>query len=133
MVIECLAGGPDATTQLKLTLKNMKKGAQDCSNQAAAVDKSFSEWLAYLEELHRACLAKETSVAIQRSVNETQLAAKQAQQTANKTAVDAADKAMKDLGESLTVAREAYKKASDEFPNGRLNFPRETEQLLSFF
>ena len=98
----------------------MKKEAKECSSKAAEVDKSFSEWLGYIKELHQCCVAKETSNEKQRAANATEMAAKQAQQTANKDTVAAAKKTMNELDGTLEVAREAYKKSSDEFPKGML-------------
>ncbi|KAI1269761.1 hypothetical protein F5Y18DRAFT_109420 [Xylariaceae sp. FL1019] len=127
IVTQCLSAGPEATSQLKMTLASMKSQAKECSGKAAEVDKDFSNWLAYIEELHHCCLAKETSNTKQRTANATQLAAKQAQLEVNKNAAAEAKKVMGDLGETLTVTREAYKKASDEFPKGSYLRPYQSD------
>ena len=118
-VIKALGGGQGAAQFLKTTLSNIKSLSKDCSSNAEDVDKRFSDWLGYVQELHAATLAGETDNDIKRAANQTQLLAAQAQQTANEKAVEGAKKAMDELGETLTTTREAYKKASDEFPSGK--------------
>ena len=117
-VVKSLQGGEGAAQFLKITLANLKKMSKECSNKAGEVDKDFTVWLLYIQELHTATVAGETNVDVKRAANETQLLATQAQQTANQKTVDAAQKAMEMLGETMVTAREAYKKASDESPSG---------------
>ena len=93
--------------------------SKECSDKAEEVDKDFTVWLAYIQELHAAILAGETNVDVKRAANQTQLLATQAQQTANQKTLDAAQKAMDTLGDTMATAREAYKKASDESPKGK--------------
>lgn len=82
------------------------------------MDKKFEDWLLYVCEMHAACVQQENSTRETIFSNEICVAAEQTRLDYQKSTVEEAQKAFDLMGKQVENAGEAFKKASDEFPNG---------------
>ena len=103
---------------LKPQLNALKNGAQQCLTSAKAMDEKFELWLLYVCEMHAACTQEEQSTRDQLISNAASVAIAQTQLDTQKDTAAEAKKAQELMGKQVTLASEAFKKASDEFPSG---------------
>jgi len=99
-------------------LDTLKKGAETCVREAQLIDQKFEFWLLYVCGLHAACVQKQTSAGEALQSNQLYLVAEQVRLESQKSAVDMSKKTAEGLSKQLDIATDAFKKASDEFPDG---------------
>ncbi|KEF58341.1 uncharacterized protein A1O9_06267 [Exophiala aquamarina CBS 119918] len=117
-IINALGDPTMAKRNLPSHLNNLMGAAQECLQRALDMDKKFDEWLEFICDLRVACVE-------QSSTTEDELRTGKINQLSEKTRLDyqtmavaSAENATKRLEQELTVASEAFKKASDEYPTG---------------
>lgn len=84
------------------------------------MDKKFDDWLLYVCEMHAACVQEENDTREAALSNEMCLAAEATRLDYAKSTVEEAKKASEVIGNQVSTASEAFKKASDEFPTGQV-------------
>jgi hypothetical protein len=96
----------------------LKQGALECKAKAVNIDKAFGNWLAYVNELHQ--VAEETMGDNDSKKAATDINLRVQDILLDKTSIaeQSSKKAVESLGENLKVTRDAFKKASDDYPSG---------------
>lgn len=111
----------DPEAQVKTLMRHtndLKETADTCLEYAVLVDKRFDEWLAFVMELEEVCTDHQTSTASDLTQAKINLLSEQTRLDHTKIANEQAEDAVKALKKELDVTSAAFKKASDDYPDG---------------
>lgn len=99
-------------------MEELRNTADLCAKESVSIDDKFDKYLEFIKELSQACEQQQglTSSAIKDTARD--LEAENVRLAGQERATQAAEGLAKRMEKELTVASEAYKKASDEFPSG---------------
>ncbi|KAF9552933.1 hypothetical protein CPC08DRAFT_673678, partial [Agrocybe pediades] len=117
-ILGCLGNPISASKLLKPQLMTVKKSATQCLESAKAIEEKFDYWLAYVCEMHSACVQEEQTTADLLLTNAAALATEESRRDQQASVAAEAKAAQELLGKQVNTASEAFKKASDEYPTG---------------
>ncbi|APA07394.1 hypothetical protein SS1G_13030 [Sclerotinia sclerotiorum 1980 UF-70] len=118
-VVNDLSGTPqDAKDGLDIHMDILKKGALECKEKAVNIDTAFGDWLKYVNELHQVSEETMGDNDSKKAANDINLKVQDILLDKTSIAEQTSKKAVESLGENLKVTREAFKKASDNYPSG---------------
>lgn len=107
-----------ARAQLAALLNAMKRSADDCYLKAKDIDSEFEAWLNHAMELHAACVQIESSTEEKMRTTQLNMAVARSRFVVTGDAVKSTSETVNKFSKQVELAVQAYKRASDEFPNG---------------
>ncbi|KAF3289440.1 hypothetical protein TWF970_003219 [Orbilia oligospora] len=117
-VIECLNSPPNAKKYLSLRMSQLKKAADDCHETALLMDQRFEEWLVYTYKLQISSDEHQLTTEKQRQNNELDLKIQDIKEKAAQDHFCFTKQQSEKFNHQVEDAREDYRKAMDNFPNG---------------
>lgn len=99
-------------------MDTLKIIADNCLTRAVAMDQKFENWLMYTMELYSVCVGTRSSDEEKLKATALSLVVEQTRFDSQTDTVKQAKATSEKLGEQLSVASKAFKKASDNFPSG---------------
>jgi DNA repair ATPase RecN len=96
----------------------LRNTADLCAKDSVSIDDKFDEYRELIKELSQACEQQQGLTTSKIKDTARDLEAENSRLAGQERAVQAAEGLARRLEQELTVASEAYKKASDEFPSG---------------
>jgi hypothetical protein len=117
-IISTLVDPQGAKDNLIDYMEELRNTAELCAKESVSIDDKFDKYLEFIKELSQACEQQQGLTTSKIKDTARDLEAENVRLTGQERATQAAEGLAKRMEQELTVASEAYKKASDEFPSG---------------
>ncbi|KAF3915695.1 hypothetical protein AA313_de0208692 [Arthrobotrys entomopaga] len=117
-LVEVLGDPDSARASLRPQMTAIQKAADYCLDQAKEIDGKFDAWLVHASDLHAICVSQSAETEDKILTTALDKAVAQSRLTDSEAAMSIAKSATEKLEKQLEITGEAYKKASDEYPDG---------------
>ncbi|EGX53053.1 hypothetical protein AOL_s00007g2 [Orbilia oligospora ATCC 24927] len=117
-LVEVLGDPDSARTSLRPQMTAIQKAAEYCLEQAKEIDGKFDAWLVHASDLHAICVSQSAETEDKILTTALDKAVAQSRLTDSEASMSIAKSATEKLEKQLEITGEAYKKASDEYPDG---------------
>ncbi|KAF8465505.1 hypothetical protein BDZ91DRAFT_794862 [Kalaharituber pfeilii] len=117
-IIKALGDPGIARRFLRTYMNALKESADKCHQAAKSIDEKFEDWLKFITALH--AVSENTSTVAETSLAEAEinLAATKVMAKQSEQGVQDAKKSTENLAKALNTARDAFQKASENYPSG---------------